>query len=190
MQLSKFKRSALVAALLTSIFAAPAHAQRSIVAAEPSVPDGTYCNITYFAGAMNASNTNTNANCALFVRALSMFSSNTNTMAPMISAGLNPSGTNAGLTPTTVTYAGYSSAANIAASTVIKATAGRLFRVNVNVAGVAGAIHDTTTTGGATAANLIATIPAVVGTYEFNWPMSSGIVYIVGAGQVIAVNYN
>lgn len=180
----------LATALLTSIFAAPANAQRVIVAAEPSTPDGTYCNITYFAGAANATSTNTNANCALFVRAISMFSSNTNTMAPMLSAGLNPSGTNAGFTPTIVTYAGTSSVANISASAVIKASAGRLFRVNVNVAGVAGAIHDTTTTGGATAANLIATIPAVVGTYEFNWPMSSGIVYIVGAGQVIAVNYN
>jgi hypothetical protein len=79
---------------------------------------------------------------------------------------------------------------NVSASAAIKATAGRLVRVNVVTAGsAAGAVHDCAATGDAAAGNKIATIPNTVGTYEYNWPCATGITYILGTGQVVAVSY-
>jgi hypothetical protein len=71
---------------------------------------------------------------------------------------------------TAVSGGGSRSALNVTAATVIKATPGRLVRINVlGVIGTGGAlvINDCTTTGAATAANQIANIPfgsLVVGT--------------------------
>lgn len=85
---------------------------------------------------------------------------------------------------------GQSSTNNVSASTVIKATAGRVFRVSVVTAGsAAGAVHDAATTGAAAAGNKIATIPNAVGIYDLNWPCTSGIVLIPGTGQVLAISY-
>jgi len=85
---------------------------------------------------------------------------------------------------------GQTSTKNVSASTVIKATAGRVFRVSVVTAGsAAGAVHDTTTTGAVAAANKIATIPNTVGIYDLNWPCASGIVLVPGTGQVLAISY-
>lgn len=85
---------------------------------------------------------------------------------------------------------GSDAAYNLSASTVVKATGGRLVRVCVVTAGsAAGAVHDCATTGAAAAANKIATIPNTVGVYEFNWPCDTGITYIVGTGQVVAISY-
>lgn len=79
---------------------------------------------------------------------------------------------------------------NISSSTVVKASAGRVFRVMVNTAGsTTGTLNNVTTTGGAAAANLVFTIPNTVGIYEVNAPMTSGIVIIPGTSQVIAVVY-
>lgn len=83
-----------------------------------------------------------------------------------------------------------SQSANVAASTVIKATAGRCVRVNVTVAGSAtGAIHNCATTGTAAAGNLVFVVPNTVGTYFIDWPCATGITYIVGTGQTVAISY-
>jgi hypothetical protein len=87
-------------------------------------------------------------------------------------------------------YGGSLSALNVTASTVIKAKPGTLFRVNVTTAGSApGNVYDTTTVAGAAASNLIAQIPNTVGTYEFEWPCKSGIVYVLGTAQVVSIAY-
>jgi len=80
---------------------------------------------------------------------------------------------------------------NVTSSTVIKATAGRAFRVAVVVAGsAAGAIHDIATTGGVANANRIAIIPNTVGIYEINWPCATGIVLVPGTGQTLSISYS
>lgn len=88
------------------------------------------------------------------------------------------------------TVGGSTATYNLSASTVVKATGGRLVRVCVVTAGsAAGAMHDCKATGDAAAGNKIATIPNTVGVYEFNWPCATGITYIVGTGQVVSVSY-
>ena len=84
---------------------------------------------------------------------------------------------------------GLSTALNITAATVIKASAGRLARINVIVAGAAGTANDCATTGAVASANQVAVIPAVVGPLLVDWPCVSGIVVAPGAGQTIAVSW-
>ena len=86
-------------------------------------------------------------------------------------------------------FSGDKNTYNITASAVIKASAGRLVRVSVISAGVAGAVNDCNTVAAAAAGNQIGVIPAAIGVYYFDWPCTTGIVYILGAGQVIAVSY-
>ncbi|KWN80868.1 hypothetical protein WM24_23835 [Burkholderia ubonensis] len=79
---------------------------------------------------------------------------------------------------------------NITAAAVVKATPGRLVRINVVVAGsAAGTANDCATTGAAAAANEIAVIPNTVGTYYLDWPCATGIVVVPGTGQTVAVSY-
>jgi hypothetical protein len=85
---------------------------------------------------------------------------------------------------------GKTAAYNKSASAVIKATAGRLVRINVLTAGSApGAVHDCATTGAAAAGNLIFNVPNTVGSYELDWPCDTGIVYILGTGQVVSASF-
>lgn len=85
---------------------------------------------------------------------------------------------------------GKTAAYNKSASAVIKASAGRLMRINVLTAGSApGAVHNCATTGAAVAGNLIFNVPNTVGSYELDWPCNTGIVYILGTGQVVSVSY-
>jgi hypothetical protein len=84
---------------------------------------------------------------------------------------------------------GNNTALNVAASTVIATTPAAgpkrvLYTIVVTTAGAAGAVYDTTTVGGVSAANLIAVVPAMVGPLTLNWPCSAGIVYVPGAAQV------
>jgi hypothetical protein len=67
---------------------------------------------------------------------------------------------------------------NISATTVLKSAPGRVYVVSVVTAGTAaGAIYDSTSTTGNTAANQIGVIPAAVGTYYFyGMPTATGIV--------------
>jgi len=79
---------------------------------------------------------------------------------------------------------------NITAATVVKATAGRVAKVSVIVAGsAAGSVYDHATTSGVGAANEIAVIPATVGVYNIDFPVSNGIVLAPGTGQTLAISY-
>lgn len=78
---------------------------------------------------------------------------------------------------------------NIAANTLVKTGAGRVAKVSVLVAGSAGGVYDAATIVGGTSANQIAVIPAVVGVYEIDFPVSNGIVLKPGASQVLAISY-
>jgi hypothetical protein len=90
-----------------------------------------------------------------------------------------------------VTTGGISSLLNAAATVVVKNGTGRLCKVNVTTAGAAGAIYDNnSTSAGNTAANLIGVIPAVVGTYIFDWPCATGITYAPGASQVVSISFS
>jgi hypothetical protein len=84
---------------------------------------------------------------------------------------------------------GFATAYNVAASTVIKAGAGRLVRVSVITAGAVGTVNDCLTVAAAAIGNQIGVIPAAVGIYYFDWPCATGIVYVPGAAQVVAISY-
>lgn len=99
--------------------------------------------------------------------------------------------------PLPVLAGGSASALNVTASTVVKATPGKVTRVIVNtvIATAAVTINDTTTTGGAAAANLVLTIPVgtVAGTvFTIDWPCAAGIVasFAGGATGAVAVSFN
>jgi len=79
---------------------------------------------------------------------------------------------------------------NISAATVVKSGEGRIVRINVTTAGSAGAVHDHSSTSGTGAATLIAVIPATVGTYYLDFPVTAGIVIAPGASQVVSVSYS
>lgn len=79
---------------------------------------------------------------------------------------------------------------NIAANTLVKATAGRVAKVSVIVAGdAAGTVHDSATIAGASTPNALAIIPNTVGIYNLDFPCANGIVVKTGANQVIMVSY-
>lgn len=80
---------------------------------------------------------------------------------------------------------------DVTAATVIKASPGRVFTVSVLVAGAAGAIYDSISTTGNTAANQIGAIPAVAGPLNFNaFPCVNGIVVVPGAAQVLSIAWS
>ena len=87
---------------------------------------------------------------------------------------------------------GNASKLNVTAATVIKATPGTVYNVNVIVAGsTAGTVNDCATTGAAAAANQIATIPNAVGNYEVGpFPTFTGIVVVPGTGQTVAISFS
>lgn len=82
-------------------------------------------------------------------------------------------------------------AKNISSSQVVKASAGAVHRINViSCVSTAGACHDCATVEAASAANKIATLPAVVGSYALDITVTAGLVVIPGALQVLAVHYS
>jgi len=90
-----------------------------------------------------------------------------------------------------ITGQGISSVLNVSANTLVKATKGRIVKVNVNVAGSTnGAIYDSASIAGAATANLVAIIPEAVGVYTFDFPCKNGIVVETGTSQVVSVSYN
>jgi hypothetical protein len=83
-----------------------------------------------------------------------------------------------------------SSYLNIATSTVIKPAAGCLVAFNVTTAGSQGAIYDVAATGSTGASNLIADIPATVGTYYLGcFPFFTGLVVAPGSSQVVSISF-
>ncbi|SAK53552.1 hypothetical protein AWB78_01337 [Caballeronia calidae] len=87
---------------------------------------------------------------------------------------------------------GTQSTLNITAATVIKALPGRVYTVSVLVAGsAAGAVYDSTSTSGNTAADQIASLPNAVAFINTNaWPCANGIVVAPGTGQTVAVAWS
>jgi hypothetical protein len=86
---------------------------------------------------------------------------------------------------------GTSATLNVTAATVIKPQPGRVFTINVLVAGAAGAVYDSVSTSGNTAANEVAVIPATVGPINLNaFPFANGIVIAPGAAQVVSVSWS
>jgi len=79
---------------------------------------------------------------------------------------------------------------NITTATVVKATAGRIAKINVIVAGSTnGSVNDAATTGAVAAANEIAVIPDVIGSYNIDFPVSNGIVITPGTGMTVSVSF-
>ena len=78
---------------------------------------------------------------------------------------------------------------NVTADQLIKLGPGILVSFNVVTAGAAGSLNDSATIGAAAAANAMVTTPAVVGSYQVNMPFTNGLVYKVGAAQVVSINY-
>lgn len=81
---------------------------------------------------------------------------------------------------------------NVTAATVIKATPGTLFTVSVIVAGsTVGAVYDSASTSGNTAADQVAVIPDTVGIVNANaFPCLVGITVVPGTGQTLAVAWS
>jgi hypothetical protein len=90
-----------------------------------------------------------------------------------------------------ITGQGISTFLNVTTTTLVKAVKGRIVKINVNVAGSAnGAIYDHASTSGIAAANLVAQIPEVVGTYTFDFPCQVGIVVVPPTGGTVSVSFN
>lgn len=74
---------------------------------------------------------------------------------------------------------------------LITQEAGRLVNLTVSVTGAtAGTVHDASTVSAATAANVIAVIPATVGITQINVPFTNGLVLKPGSGQTISITYS
>lgn len=69
----------------------------------------------------------------------------------------------------------------------VKNGPGRVCMVSVHSA-VAVVLHDSATTGGVGAGNLLASLPAVIGTYLVDMPFYNGLVIVAGAG-IASVSY-
>jgi hypothetical protein len=78
---------------------------------------------------------------------------------------------------------------NVTAATVVKASSGYIGKISVTTAGAAGAVYDYNSTSGTGAASLVAVIPAAVGIYTLDFPVTNGIVVAPGAAQVVSVSY-
>jgi len=92
-----------------------------------------------------------------------------------------------------LTGKGLKSVLNMPATTNTKLGAsgvGRICKIYVNTAGTTtGSVYDSATTGGTSAANLIAVIPNTVGIYDIDCPVGNGIVVATGTGQVVSATY-
>lgn len=75
---------------------------------------------------------------------------------------------------------------NISAASVVASTACILVGFSVVGSGAVGAIYDAAATG-ATANRMISAIPVPTNFYLLNWPCTSGVVVVPGAGQVVAL---
>lgn len=86
---------------------------------------------------------------------------------------------------------GNNSVLNITAATVVKASPGTIWNVNVTTAGTTvGGVYDFAATTGEAAANLVAAIPDVVGAIDLIFPCKTGILIVPGTGQVVSVSFS
>lgn len=78
----------------------------------------------------------------------------------------------------------------IAATALVKASAGAVIKANVLVAGSsAGGIYDCTATANAVTANQVAVLPATVGPISIEFPCLVGIFVVPGTGQKVSLSY-
>lgn len=88
---------------------------------------------------------------------------------------------------------GTATSLDITVATVVKNSPGRVFQISVmGAAGsAAGAVYDSTSTSGNTAANQVAVIPQAIGTYPFYAvPTAAGIVVVPPTGSTISVSWS
>ncbi len=94
-----------------------------------------------------------------------------------------------------VANGGISSALNLTAgANLVKASAGRICRLVINVAGTAGrlSVYDAATTGAVAASNLVWTAvdtTSLGSVIELQWPCQNGIVVTVPTTGVVSVSY-
>ena len=74
------------------------------------------------------------------------------------------------------------------ATSVVKTGVGRIAKVNVLTASGVVQIYDLASTSGVSAANQIVTIPSVVGVYDVDMPVTTGIT-IAPASSVVSISY-
>jgi hypothetical protein len=85
---------------------------------------------------------------------------------------------------------GSNTSATVSGNTLVVLGTGRLVSVSVTVAGTtAGAIHNSATIAGVTAANKLATIGNYVGVYPMGMLYTAGLVIVVGTGQQLNITY-
>ena len=100
-----------------------------------------------------------------------------------MSEGLGPVGTKSSLNIT--------SAILLDATGISEYTPRRVSHVHVLVAGsTPGSVNDANSIANAATANLVYSIPNVVGIYLVDFPMMNGIVVTPGTGQTLAVSYD
>lgn len=81
-------------------------------------------------------------------------------------------------------------ALNVSTQTVVKASPGRLVRVDVTVAGTtAGSVNDTATIAGIATSNLVATMPNAIGITSLDFPCANGITFTPGSGMTASIAY-
>jgi hypothetical protein len=99
----------------------------------------------------------------------------------------NPSVQNGAL----ITGQGTKSFLNVTTATLVKATPGRIVKVNVLSTGTAGngGVNDSATVVGAGSTNLVAVIPEAMGTYTFDFPCANGIVVTPPSGVAVSISY-
>jgi len=88
-------------------------------------------------------------------------------------------------------YGGTATMLNITAPTVIKPTAGRVWKVIVNTVNTAaGGIYDANTLAGDVAGNLIQEIGVgAVGPFDLACKTQNGLLVVPGTGGVVSVSY-
>ncbi len=88
---------------------------------------------------------------------------------------------------------GNQTALDVSATTVIKATPGRIYTVNVTTAGsTTGSIYDNNSAvSGNVAAALVAVVPLAIGIYPLGpFPcVNTGIVFVPGTGMVASIAF-
>lgn len=105
------------------------------------------------------------------------------TTAKNVAQGINT------LVQTYLNVQGAVNSGSLAATTLVKNGAGRVYNVVVTVAGsAAGHIYDVALVAGTT--NPVFVIPNTVGVYTLNMPCSYGIVVAPGTGQTVIISYS
>lgn len=189
MKIGNWKKLVLLGSLVGAISALPgvSQAQRVIIAGEPLTPNGTYLNIGAVAGATNSVGVISSPSSLMSYSQNQVF--NGSSWSYMLSGLTAASGVGGGSNNSfaTQSVAANSTNLNITAATQIKPSSGQVFKLSVITAGVAGQLCDNN--GACAAANVVATIPAVVGVYDIMWRFGTGIRVEPGAGQVLSISW-